>query len=49
MNAKLFQRLTIGEGVGTRHISFKRYTALGEKGGCPGQEELSLKGRGITC
>jgi hypothetical protein len=28
MNAKLFQRLTIGEGVGTRHISFKRYTAL---------------------
>jgi serine/threonine protein kinase len=28
MNAKLFQRLTIGEGIGTKHIIFKRYTAL---------------------
>jgi len=28
MNAKLFQRLAIGKGVGTMHISFKRYTAL---------------------
>jgi hypothetical protein len=31
MNAKLLERLAIGKGIGTRHISFKRYTALGMK------------------